>query len=122
MSEDDAEYEWFNPWVRRARKVHRKELTPLQATKTTVTVAKTPEKAAVSSHNSGEMTLVRSVMIKTPDYCRESQSDEEALKIMRELDLPCLPVLDSSLRVVGVVRLIDLMPSKEQKDPPESGK
>jgi CBS domain-containing protein len=117
MSEDDVEYEWFNPWVRRTRKVHRKEPIPLQATKTTVTEAKSPEKAAVSSHDPGK-TLVSSVMVKTPYYCRENQSDEEALKIMRELNLPCLPVLDNNLRVVGVVRLIDLMLSEEQKDPP----
>jgi len=117
MSEDDAEYEWFNPLIRRTRKVHRKEPIPLQATKTTVTEAKSPEKATVSSHDPGK-TLVSSVMVKTPYYCRENQSDEEALKIMRELNLPCLPVLDSNLRAVGVVRLIDLMLSEEQKDPP----
>jgi CBS domain-containing protein len=131
MTEEDAEYEWFNPSVRRARKVHRRELTPLQATKTTVTVIKsrpwpprwpaTSENAAVSSHDPGEITLVRSVMIKTPFYCRENQSVDGALKIMREHGLPYLPVLDSNLRVVGVVSMRDLMLRKEQKDRPQSG-
>jgi CBS domain-containing protein len=121
MSEDDAEYEWFNPSVRRARKLHRREPTALQATKTTMTVVKSPEKAA-DSHNPGEMTLVKSVMVKTRYYCRENQSDEEALKIMLDLGLPYLPVLDSNLRVVGVVSMRDLMRSKEQKDFPQSGK
>jgi predicted transcriptional regulator len=123
QSEDEAQYEYFNPSIRRARKVrNRMELTPLQATKTTVMVAKSPEKAAVSSHHPGKITLVSSVMVKTPYYCRENQSNEEALKMMRELDLPYLPVLDSNLRVVGVVSMRDLMRSKEQKDPPPSGK
>jgi CBS domain-containing protein len=104
------------------REVHRKEPTPVQTTKTMLTVAKSPEKAAVSSHDPRKITLVSSVMVKTPYYCRENQSDEEALEIMRELDLTCLPVLDSNLQVVGMVRLIDLMRSKEQKDLPPSGK
>jgi CBS domain-containing protein len=116
--EDQAQYEQFNPRVKGAREVHRKEPTPVQTTKTTVTVADSPENAAVSSHHPCETTLVRSVMVKTPYYCRENQSDEEALKMMCELDLPHLPVLDSNLRVVGVVSMRDLMRSKEQKDPP----
>jgi CBS domain-containing protein len=81
-----------------------------------------PEKPAVSHDDPCEITLVRSVMVKSPHYCRENQSDEEALKMMRELDLPCLPVLDSNLRVVGMVSMRDLMRSKEQKDPPQLGK
>ncbi len=114
--------ERFNRRVKGVREVHRKEPTPVQTTKTTVTVANSPENAAVSSHHPCETTLVRSVMVKTPYYCRENQSDEEALKMMRELDLPHLPVLDSDLQVVGVVSMRDLMRSKEQKDPPPSGK
>ena len=121
-SESDlqAQYQYFNPRVKPVREAHRKE--SMQTTKTMVTVAKSPEKAAVSSHDPGKITLVSSVMVKTPYYCRENQSDEEALEIMRELALPCLPVLDSNLRVVGMVRLIDLMRSKEQEHPPPSGK
>ena len=117
-SEDQAQYEHFNPPV----KPVGEEPTPVQTTKTMLTVAKSPEKAAVSSHDPRKITLVSSVMVKTPYYCRENQSDEEALEIMRELDLTCLPVLDSNLQVVGMVRLIDLMRSKEQKDLPPSGK
>jgi hypothetical protein len=121
-SEDQAQYECFNPRVKPFCEVHRKEPTPQQAIKTAVTVAKSPEKAAFSSHDPGETTLVRSVMVKTPYYCRENQSDEEALKIMLDLGLPHLPVLGSNLRVVGVVSMRDLMRSREQKDPPQSGK
>ena len=92
------------------RQVDRKQLTPLQ----------TPDLAV--SDDLGKTKLVHSVMVKTPYYCRDNQSDEEALKMMRELDLPYLPVLDSNLRVVGVVSMRDLMRSKEQKDSPPSGK
>ena len=60
-------------------------------------------------------------MVKTPYYCRENQSDEEALKIMLDHGLPYLPVLDSNLRVVGVVSMRDLMLRKEQNDRPQSG-
>ena len=98
-----------------------KQPTPLQAPDPAVTVGKKPEKAAVPD-DLDETKLVRSVMVKTPYYCRENQSNEEALKMMRELDLPYLPVLDSNLRVAVVVSMEDLMRSKEQKDPPPSGK
>ena len=60
-------------------------------------------------------------MVKTPYYCRENQSDEEALKMMRELDLPYLPVLDSNLRVVGMVSMGDLMRRKNKKTPQNQG-
>jgi CBS domain-containing protein len=75
-----------------------KDPTPVQTTKTMLTVTKSPEKAAVSSHDPRKITLVSSVMVKTPYYCRENQSDEEALEIMRELDLTCLPVLTAIYR------------------------
>ena len=121
-SEDQAQYEACNPHLKRVREVHRIEPKPLQTTKATMPVAKSPDKPVVSHDDPSEITLVRSVMVKTPYYCRENQSNEEALKMMRELDLPYLPVLDSNLRVVGVVSMRDLMRSKEQKDPPPSGK
>jgi CBS domain-containing protein len=121
-SEDTAQYEHFNPPDKPDREAHFKESpTPLQTTKTTATVAKSPEKPPVPSHNPGEITLVSSVMVKTPYHCRENQSEEEALKIMLDLGLPYLPVLDSNLRVVGVVSMEDLM-RRKKKDPPESGK
>ena len=100
------------------REIDRKQPpTPLQTPDPAVTV----DKAAVSV-DLGKTTLVSSVMVKTPYYCRDNQSDEEALKMMRDLNLPYLPVLDSNLRVVGVVSMRDLMRSKEQEDPPPSGK
>ena len=105
-------------WIGSVLKVPQKEEVMVSSC---VTVGKKPEKAAVPD-DLDKTKLVRSVMVKTPYYCRENQSDEEALEMMRELDLPCLPVLDSNLRVVGMVRLIDLMRSKEQKDLPPSGK
>ena len=54
-------------------------------------------------------------MVKTPYYCRENQPEEEALKIMLDLGLPYLPVLDSNLRVVGVVSMEDLMREEEKR-------
>ncbi len=111
-----------NPRAKAFREVHCKEPTPLQTTKVTVPVAESPEKAAVSSDHPREKPLVQSFMVKTPYYCREDQSAEEALEMMLDLGLPYLPVLDSTLRVVGVVSMRDLMLRKEQKDPPESGK
>jgi CBS domain-containing protein len=120
--EEEHIYERFHRPVQAVREVHREEPTPAQTIKTTVTVANSPENAAVSSHHPSETILVRSVMVKTPYYCRENQSNDDALEMMRELDLPYLPVLDSNQRVVGVVSMRDLMRSKEQKDPPPSGK
>jgi CBS domain-containing protein len=115
-----GESEDFPRPVQLVREVHRKQPTPLQTTDSAVTVGKKPEKAAVPD-DLDKTKLVRSVMVKTPYYCRENQSNEEALKMMRELDLPYLPVLDSNLRVVGVVSMEDLM-RRKKKDPPESGK
>ena len=90
-SEDQAQYESFNPHVKAIKEVHSKEPTPLQTTKTTVILAKSPEKRPDPSHNSSEITLVGSVMEKTPYYCRENQSDEEALKIMLDHGLRICP-------------------------------
>jgi hypothetical protein len=112
----------YPPYVfKPVREVHHKEPTPPPTKDLAVTVDKKPEKAAVSD-DLGKTKFVHSVMIKTPYYCRANQSEEEALKLLRELNLPYLPVLDGNLRVVGVVSMRDLMRSKEQKDPPQSGK
>ena len=43
-------------------------------------------------------------MEKQAYYCREDQSMEEALRIMRKHGLQYLPVVDSNLRIVGGVR------------------
>ena len=66
-------------------------------------VDKKPDKAAVPD-DLGKTELVHSVMEKQAYYCREDQSVEEAQKIMREHGLQYLPVVDSNLRIVGVVR------------------
>ena len=42
-------------------------------------------------------------------YCRENLSVDEALRIMREHEIPYLPVVDSNLRIVGTVTMRDLM-------------
>ena len=85
------------------REVHRKQPTLLQTKDSAVTVDKKSEKAAVSD-DLGKTKFVRDVMEKQAYYCRENQSVDEALRIMREHGLPYLPVVDSNLRVVGVVR------------------
>jgi CBS domain-containing protein len=118
-SEDEAQYEHFNPRVKLVQEVHHKEPTPLQTTDSAVTVGKKPEKAAVSGHDLGETTSVHSVMVKKAHFCFESQSVDEARRIMREHDLPYLLVLDKYLRIVGTVRMRDLMLGDE--DRPQSG-
>jgi CBS domain-containing protein len=78
------------------REVDRKQPTPSDPA---VTVDK-----AVVSDEFGKTKFVHSVMEKQAFYCHENQSLDEALKIMREHGLQYLPVVDSNLRVVGVVR------------------
>ena len=87
-----------------ARKVHREEPTQLQ-TKDSAAVSgdKKPEKAAVSD-DVGKTRFVHDLMEKQAYYCREDQSMEEALRIMRKHGLQYLPVVDSNLRIVGGVR------------------
>ena len=85
------------------REVDRKQPTPLQTPDSAVTVDKKPDKAAVPD-DPGKTKLVHSVMEKQAYYCRENQSMDEALRIMREHGLQYLPVVDSNLRVVGMVR------------------
>ena len=85
------------------REVDRKQPTPLQTPDPAVTVDKKPDKAAVSD-DLGKTKLVHSVMEKQAYYCREDQSVAEAQRIMREHGLQYLSVVDSNLRVVGVVR------------------
>ncbi len=91
------------PYVNVNLHVDRKQPTPLQTPDPVVTVDKKPDKAEVSD-DLGKTQLVHTVMEKQAYYCRENQSLDEALRIMREHGLPYLPVVDSNLRVVGVVR------------------
>jgi hypothetical protein len=85
------------------RKVDRKQPTPPQMPDPPVIVDKKPDKAAVPD-DLGKIKLVHNVMEKQAYYCREDQSVEEAQRIMREHGLQYLPVVDSNLRIVGVVR------------------
>ena len=74
------------------REVDRKQPTPLQ----------TPDPAAVTACRwASRWCRCES---SRNGYCREDQSVAEAQRIMRERGLQYLPVVDSNLRVVGVVR------------------
>jgi signal-transduction protein with cAMP-binding, CBS, and nucleotidyltransferase domain len=108
--EDQAQYEHFNPLVKPVAEVYHKEATPLQTkdSAAAVTVGNNLEKAAVSD-DLGKTKFVHGVMEKEVYYCRENLSVDEALRIMREHELPYLPVVDSSLRVVGTVKMKDVM-------------
>ncbi|HEY5814302.1 MAG TPA: CBS domain-containing protein [Terrimicrobiaceae bacterium] len=89
--------------VKPVREVDRKQPTQLQTPDPAVNVGKKPEKASVSE-DLGKTKFVHDVMEKQAYYCREDQSMDEALRIMREHGLQYLPVVDSNLRVVGLVR------------------
>ena len=100
---EDPPYVNVNLHVKPVREVDRKQPTPLQTPDPAVTVDKKPEKASVSD-DLGKTKFVHDVMEKQAYYCREDQSMDEAVRIMREHGLQYLPVVDSNLRVVGVVR------------------
>jgi len=99
--EDQAQYEHFNPHVKPVREVHRKEPTPLQTKHSAVTVDKKPERVVVPD-DLGKTKSVHGLM--EAYYCFENQSVDEALRIMRQHGLQYLPVVDSNLRVVGMMR------------------
>jgi CBS domain-containing protein len=103
-SEDQARYEHFNPRVKPLQEVHRKEPTPLPTKDSALVTLDGPEK------------LVQSLMERRAYYCFESQSVDEARRIMREHDLQYLLVLDNKRRIVGTVRMSDL----GEEDPPQS--
>jgi hypothetical protein len=86
-----------------AREVHREEPTQLNERLGRDRGDKKPEKAAVSD-DLGKTRFVHDVMAKQAYYCREDQSMDEALRIMRKHGLQYLPVVDNNLRIVGVVR------------------
>ena len=92
-----------NLHVKPVREVDRKQPTPTQTPDLAVTVDKKPERASVSD-DLGKTKFVHDVMEKQAFYCRENQSVDEALRIMRERGLSYLIVVDSNLRVVGVMR------------------
>ena len=105
-SEDQIQYEHFNPHVKLVRKVDRKQPTPLQTPDPAVIrwERESLERLQSSDTIHRETKLVHSVMEKQVHYCREDQSQDEALRIMREHGLQYLPVVDSNLRIIGVVR------------------
>jgi CBS domain-containing protein len=84
------------------------EPTPLPTKDSAVTVDKKPEKVAVSDDLDKPKPVI-DVMVKKVFYCFENQSEDEARRIMREHDLPYLLVLDRNMRMVGMVRMRDLM-------------
>ena len=85
-SEDQAQYEHFNPRVKTVREVHRKDPTLPQTKNSAVTESKSPLKVAVAD-DLGKTNLVHSVMEKKAYFCFENQSVAEARRIMREKDL-----------------------------------
>ena len=100
------------------REVHRKEPTLPQTKDSAVTESKSPPKVAVAD-DLGKTKLVHSVIEKRAYFCFENQSVDEARRIMHENDLQYLLVLDRNLRIVGIVRMGDLMLGDE--DCPQSG-
>ena len=96
----------------------RTPTTAAQTTGTSETVAKSSEKDAASIQGPSQTTYVRSVMERQPYYCFENQSLDEVRKIMRELHLQYLVVLDENMRVVGTVTMENLNRGKKQ-DPSE---
>ncbi|MGA7392856.1 MAG: CBS domain-containing protein [Terrimicrobiaceae bacterium] len=117
-SEDQAQYEHFNPRVKTVREVHRKEPTLPQTKNSVVTESNSPPKVPVTN-DLGQTRLVHDVMEKTAYFCFENQSVDEAWGIMRENDLQYLLVLDKNMRIVSTVRMKDLMLGEE--DRPQSG-
>ena len=118
--EDKAQYENFNPRVKTVREVHRKEATPPQTKDSVVTKSKSPQKIAVC-YDSGKTKLVGSVMEKKAYYCFENQSVDDARRITCEHHLQYLLVLDKNMRIVGTVRMKDLMPGDEEPPQTNSG-
>ena len=104
-SEDQAQYEFFNPRVKPVQEVHRKGPTPLPTKDSAVNVDKNPEKVA---DDLDKPKPVIGAMVKKVFYCFEDQSIDEVRRIMREHDLPYLLVLDRKMRIVGMVRMRDL--------------
>jgi CBS domain-containing protein len=98
--EEEGYNEYLNEHSKRrvnsVREVHRKEAIPLPTKGSALVTLDRPEK------------LVQSLMERRAYYCFESQSVDEARRIMRDHDLQYLLVLDSKLRIVGTLRMSDL--------------
>ena len=82
---------------------------------------KYPERTATSFGHDPKTAIVREIMVKKTYFCFENQSLDEAREIMCDHHLDYLPVLDGTMRVVGIVALADL-PTTEKTAPKRRGK
>jgi hypothetical protein len=114
---ESEDFPFSKPTAKLVRTVDGRPPAPKQRTNPSEAIAKSAERAPVSSQDPSETTAVRSVMQRQPSYCFENQSVDEVRKIMRELHLQYLVVLDEKMRVVGTVKMEDLDRGKKQ-DPP----
>ena len=94
-SEDQAQYQQFNPRVKLVRERLTREV---------------PRKSGCVL---GEEVFI--VMEEKVFFCFEYQSQDDARRIMREHQVPYLIVLDKQLRVAGTVWMEDLMPPGDQQ-------
>jgi hypothetical protein len=113
---ESEDFPFSKPTAKLVRTVEGKPPEP-KRTNPSEAIAKSAEKATVSSQDPVETTAVRSVMQRQPPCCFENQSVDEVRKIMRELHLQYLVVLDEKMRFVGTVKMEDLDRGKKQ-DPP----
>ena len=82
---------------------------------------KYPERTATNFGHDPKTAIVREIMVKKTYFCFENQSLDEAREIMCDHHLDYLPVLDGTMRVVGIVALADL-PTTEKTAPKRRGK
>jgi CBS domain-containing protein len=69
---------------------------------------KYPEREVARYGHDPKTTFVRGCMMEKTYYCFEDQSLEGAREIMRQNHLQHLPVVDRSLRIIGIVALSDI--------------
>jgi CBS domain-containing protein len=67
-------------------------------------------KAAGHGHDPKEMKIGET-MNRDVVYCYEDQDTDEALRTMDGAGMNCLPIVDRSLRIVGMVHRADLVQS-----------
>jgi CBS domain-containing protein len=82
---------------------------------------KYPERTATNFGHDPKTAIVREIMVKKTYFCFENQSLDEARETMCDHHLDYLPVLDGTMRVVGIVALADL-PTTEKTAPKRRGK
>jgi CBS domain-containing protein len=82
---------------------------------------KYPERTATNFGHDPKTAIVREIMVKKTYFCFENQSLDEAREIMCDHHLDYLPVLDGTMRVVGIVALADL-PTTGKTAPKRRGK